>query len=527
MILRDRIASGLKAKTVTKPSEYAQRYRVMPNGLFSFDNYPWAIAMHDAENPLVICKKAAQMGVTEAALNKVFYLIDYKGTSVLYILPTSTPDATEFSSARFDAALDCSEHLSNLFNDVRNVRHKRAGSANLYIRGSRSRSQLKSVPVGFIVYDEFDEMPEATFTLAQERMSGHTDKQSYIISTPTIAGFGVDRYFKDSTQDHFFFRCPCCGKMTELVFPDCVEMTGDSFDDKDLVKSFYKCKECKSRLKENITIGEWVKGKDNINRGFYINQLYSSTITPYELCYAYFKSLLSKVEEQEFYNSKIGITHEVKGARVTDEDIASCVGSYHVFDNDYSADIVTMGVDIGGWCHVTIKKWKLKKTNSTDIHLNAIPQLIHYTKVLEYSELDQFMLQYNVNFCVIDAQPDTRKSKEFKNRHPGKVQLCYYTESTGKDLVESESSVKADRTCWLDLTLGRYKRKGILLPLGLDEEYKTHIKSLVRSYERNKDGNPIVRYKNSDQDHYGHSDNYSEIGFSLALKNSGNRKTYR
>jgi phage terminase large subunit GpA-like protein len=129
--------------------------------------------MHDSEAELNVGQKSAQMGYTETVLNITFYNIDVRNIDCLYVLPAKTPDASDFSAARFDPALELSPHLSKIFSEVKNVGHKRAGTTNLYIRGSRSRAGLKSVPVGFIVLDELDEMTQENVRwLLKERRSG-------------------------------------------------------------------------------------------------------------------------------------------------------------------------------------------------------------------------------------------------------------------------------------------------------------------------------------------------------------------
>ena len=154
-LLSTRISAGLKRKTITSTSAWAEAYRVMGKpfaGPWIFDRHPWSKEMHDYEGEMMVGQKAAQLCYTETALNKVFKAIDINGTSAMYILPT-TNEAGDFSSSRFDPALEMSPHLRNMFSDVKNIGHKRAGNASLYVRGSRSRSQLNSVPVGIVILD--------------------------------------------------------------------------------------------------------------------------------------------------------------------------------------------------------------------------------------------------------------------------------------------------------------------------------------------------------------------------------------
>jgi hypothetical protein len=532
-LLCSRISEGLKEKSIRSCSDWTEMYRVMGQpfpGPWTFEHHPWLKQMMNDDNPMIIGEKSAQMGFTEVAMNKTFYAIDFKGISVMYFLPASKPDATDFSTGRFDPALEMSPHLSKLFSDTSNIGHKRAGNANLYVRGARSRSQAKSVPCGMMIFDELDEMNQKIVTLALERMSGHKDKHCMKISTPTVDKFGIDAEYIHSDQKHFFFRCPHCGKLTELIFPECLKITCDDYTDSKIFDSYLQCKECKGILghdnkTEWLKDGEWVAAHPKkIISGYHINQLYSSTIAPHEIGIAYLKSIIDATEEQEFYNSKLGMPHVIEGARVTAEDINSCIKEYRMQEIVSSRrNIITMGVDVGKFLHYEIVQWSfINDRSSHDINLIARSQVIKIGKVNDFEQLDNLMLNFCVRHCIIDAQPENRKSLEFARRFAGHVQCCWYGKGIKTKQINPGSEpeyVTVDRTSWLDMSLGRFQKNSIILPLDTPKEYKDHIKALVRVYEKDNQGNPIGRYVKSvhEQDHYAHAHNYAEIALNLAV----------
>lgn len=529
-ILRSRISSGLRRKSITSCSKWAEAYRVMGQpfpGPWRFEHHPWAREMHDCESEEIVGQKAAQMAFSEWALNKTFYNIDVRGFSVLYILPASNPDASQFSTSRFDPALELSPHLSTLFSEVKNIHHKRAGSANLFIRGSRSRSQLKSVPVSILVFDEVDEMVQENIPLAFERSSGQLEKQKLMISTPTIDNYGINMYYRRTTQEHFFFKCPSCSRMTELTFPECLVITAEDLTDQKLKDSYIICKECKATLKHEekriwLQSGIWVPSHtDRDNRGFHINQLYSMAMKPSGLAESYLKALTNPSDEQEFFNSKLGLTHAVQSAKITDEDIENCTKTYMKCLSAKKNSFITMGVDVGSWLHVEIDQWYFDEEIPTnDINILAKCKLLYECKVRNFEELDGFMREFNVNFCVIDANPERRKALEFANRFYGKVKLCFYANGvTSKNIhvhTDEECTISVDRTSWLDLSLSRFKNQKIILPQDVSLEYKTHIKAIVRVYDKDKDGNPVGKYvTGNEDDHFAHARNYSEMALPL------------
>lgn len=537
-LIAERIVSGLKRKQITSCSRWASQVRMMGRpypGPWSFKHHPWLREMHDSDAVINVGQKSAQMGYTETVLNITFFNIDVKGVDCLYVLPAKTPDASDFSAARFDPALEMSSHLSNLFSDVKNVSHKRAGNANLYIRGSRSRSGLKSVPVGVIILDELDEMTQENIPLAFERAAGQVEKLIWMISTATIDNFGINFHYNQSSQNHFFFPCPSCSRLTELVFPDCLIITAKDLDDSQVEQSHLVCKECKAELphktKANwLANGRWVEGNAQRDvKGWYVNQLYSSTVSPVDLAKSYLRGITDRAAEQEFYNSKLGLPHVVEGARITDKELDACRGDYAMGDPHHRNRLITMGVDVGVWLHYEICEWQLPPsgTSSIDLSILSKPRVIKHGKVRDFEDLDKLMYEYQINYAVIDSQPERRKALEFANRFYGHVKTCWYPNGViGKaiHINEEENSVSVDRTSWLDLSLGRFHNGSIRLPIDVDQEYRSHMKALVRIYEKDREGNPYGKYvKGNNADHYAHARNYAEIALPLAASMAQSR----
>lgn len=526
-----RLSSGLKRTSVQSVSKWAETYRIMGKpipGPWRLKYHPWLKEMMDTNAPINVGMKSAQVGFSEVALNTVFKKIDVDGESCLYILPAKNPDATDFSSSRFDPALESSEHIAQMFSEVKNVGHKRAGNANLYIRGSNSRAGLKSVPAGNLIFDELDEMNQENIPLARERASGQFSKLEWDISTPTVPEFGISKAYSESTQERFFFPCPCCSKMTELIFPECLIITSDKIHDPLIENSHLICKECKNQLNHHdkwryLATGEWVPSvTDRITRGFYINQLYSSTVSPVEIAKKWLEAQNDKTAEQEFYNSKMGMAHLVEGARLDDDDIRNCTGEYKKFSSKQNG-LITCGIDVGKWLHVEVDEWEIDNRYA-DINMGARPRVIFETKVLNFLEIDEILKRFSVVFTVVDAQPERRAAFELAMRFWGRVKLCFYGRGiSGKQInfndENTDQVVQVDRTSWLDVSLGRFHqgKKGIILPMDLSEEYKQQIKAPVRKYEKDNQGNPVGKYIEVGADHFAHARNYAEIALTFAL----------
>lgn len=506
-------------------------------GRWTFERHPWLRALHDSKAQVNVVQKSAQMGATEAVLNISFFCIDVLGKDVLYVLPNKMPDASVFSSSRFDVALEESVYLKNLFSDVKNINHKRAGSRNLYVRGSKSRAGLKAIPVYLIVLDELDEMYQKNIPLALERTAGQTDFKNWLISTPTIDGFGINVFFQESTQNHYFFRCPGCNRFITLQWPDNIVITSDDPTNPAVNQSHYICIECGKVLNHNEKIeyyksAQWVPKKVADNEGWYINRMYATVPigNPVTLAKKFLHSLNDQTEEQEFYNSTLGLPHIVKGGQITDFDLNECIRPYFKFDHrPKDSPLVTMGIDQGALLHYEIDQWRPLNNDSNDLSNSFHCNLLTEGYVNEYSQLDSLFQQFQVDFAVIDAQPERRKATEFANKHYGKVRVCFYPEGINTKQIHLsdagyEPQVAVDRTTWLDTSLGRFRNRTISLPQNISYDYKNHIKALVRRYERDKNGNPIGRYRRGGKDdHLAHARNYSEIALHLVAAKGSNQ----
>ncbi len=507
----NRISNGITRSSIQSCSKWAEHYRVMGKpfaGKWSFHYHPWLKAMHNSTARTNVGRKSSQMGFSETLLNWIFYHIDILGESSLYVLPTSD-DASDFSASRFDPALELSPHLSSLFSDVKNMGHKRAGSASLFVRGSRSRSKLKSVPVANLALDEMDEMVLANIPLVLERLSGQVEKMMWFVSTPTDEGIGIDEFYQKSNQQNYFFSCPHCSKFISLEYPRNIN---NGIVDSTLEANI-TCHLCKAKItqEEKITSmqekDEWVtvtKGEDDV-LGWHVNHLYSYTVSPREIIST---SRNSPIEEKEFYNSKLGLPYTPKGAKVTDQEIKDLIRDFTKVDFLDNIVITTMGVDVGTKLHYEI-----------DSYNNDKVKLVTEGTVTEFEELDRLMNDFKINHCVIDANPERRKATEFANRFFGGVHLCFYGRGLrGKTISENEadSTITVDRTSWIDLALSRFHNKGIDLPKDLSMEYQDHIKSLIRTLIRDADGNPVARFINRGNDHFAHARTYSEIALTFA-----------
>jgi hypothetical protein len=537
-ILAKAIASGLSRQAVQTCARWAEKYRVMGDpfpGPFTFDHHPWLLDMHLCEDTHIVSQKAAQMGCTEWALNRTFYEMDIHNRDVLYLLPTSS-DASDFSSGRFDPALAMSPHLKNFFYDVDNKGLKRAGSKILYVRGSHSRSKLKSIPASVLVYDEIDEMPPESVELARERQSGQLYTLILMLSTPSINGCGINKEFNLSTESYFHFKCPSCGKYIQLSYPESLHVCGDSLTDPNISKSYLKCHLCDNPLPVDTSNGgatkPWLKHKlrggtahmvpsytQRPSTGFHISQLYSMAKAgqPAALATAAIKAKLDPTSAQEWYNSKLGIPFIAPGAKVKDDHFH--IGTYlqrTVNMNHFR----TLGCDVGSKLHAVVREWEQIETFGLSVSDRYIPRIVFAGTFDRFEEVGNLFRELNCSAGVVDSEPERRAALQFAQTFFGRILLCdYQYGQRGREvrIDEDELLITVNRTSWMDLTFSRYKNGTMLLPQDLPNDFRSHIKEPTRILRQDKWGNHYAVYVNARADHYAHADNYAEIALPLAV----------
>jgi hypothetical protein len=148
--------------------------------------------------------------------------------------------------------------------------------------------------------------------------------------------------------------------------------------------------------------------------------------------------------------------------------------------------------------------------------------------VKNFEDFDPILNKYNVNYTVVDANPERREATKFARRNPGLVSLCFYgNSSTGRSIRADDENhtITVDRVTWMDTALRRFNRvpRRIVLPQDIPLMYKDQIKAPVRIYGRDAHGNPVGDYVHSqaEPDHFAHARTYSEIALACALSAMG------
>ena len=326
-----------------------------------------------------------------------------------------------------------------------------------------------------------------------------------------------------------------------MSFPECFIIVGESEQDPRLIESHYICTECKQMLDHRakstfMAKGIWVPAVPTAGiQGYHVSQLNSTRISPHRLAISVMRGRERAVDEQELHNSKLGAPHIVAGAAITEDEIKSCIAgrtvdglgtvslgpeSYKMRNPNVLGDLVTIGIDVGTSCNYVVTVWKMMAANTVDINESAIGFLIEAGKFTDYFQADELIKRFHPRHLTIDQQPDTRAATMLAHRWPGIVSLCHYSTSVNAKALsyrKEDFLVTANRTSWLDQSLGRFRARTIFLPTDIPQEFIEHITHLIRKPEKNAIGEVVYRYLDTGPDHYAHGLTYAEIALKMAF----------
>jgi hypothetical protein len=240
---------------------------------------------------------------------------------------------------------------------------------------------------------------------------------------------------------------------------------------------------------------------------------------------AHFRGQGNEAANTEFYNSKLGLPYIPDGGQVTTSEVDDTIRNYTKRDErpERGGDrLICMGVDQGKVNHCVVVEYFLSR--GLDTNASAFAKVLWEGKVPgdDFDYLDRLMQEWQVLACVIDADPQINDATRFAKRFPGHVYLCRYRRgTTGSEIkLTGEDSgapmATVGRTNWMDASLGRFHSDRIVLPADVSNEFQTHIKNVVRTYEYDDNDNASAVYMNIGPDHFAHALNYAEIALPMA-----------
>lgn len=467
-----------------------------------------------------VIRKGSQIGITIAKVAEATHgaLHGIYPQGIIFYFPTQK--AVEiFSKSRFKPFIeDNPDAIGKFMGKTDSVSIRKVGPTNIYFFGASATSMVggekkdstavRMTPGDWILLDERDLFDEVMALQVNQRLGNSKIWRRTDMGTPTIPDLGIDLLYKKSNMGRWQIQCSSCKKHTcvETEFPACIKLSDSG--------NYFKCSHCvNSRIDTND--GTWEPDspkRDTI--GYWVSQLLNPNCNLDLILRQYTDPEAYDMTEGEFQRIVMGLPYVSVEDELSESDVYACCGRHSML---HSTKIgCAMGIDVGNPIYVVIGYRKDRGRY----------QLVKIATVPNFGELHDLAHRFNVKSCVIDAQPEYHKSREYQNEAKHAVYLCYYSEHLKTfDSWSSppENIVKVNRTEIFDATGAMVRDPGVLTIPRMCEEVKVFAHQMTRSVRvqetDQRTNTKIYRYRTrgDKQDHYRHALNY----FLLACRKIG------
>lgn len=496
--------------------------------------------MYQDDSPFIIVEKPNQVGASEWLLNvslhaldigaAAFGIADVKNSlNVGYIFPAWT-QLRDFSKDRIRKIAGETPYLTDLLSPIRIGPLRRESDLGLYfirnsawyLRGAhRPDDQLASFPVDILIIDEYDLITERAVSLAEKRLRASPLRLKKYVSKPTIPNVGVDKLYLESDQRVWQLRCPTCGEWQEPDFWENVVRIENGnaqhytewakLSREILLRSAYDfvCRHCDCPI-DRCGPGRWLaQNPDSLTRGYRIPGLVAPFVPLMETVTG------SLAEEPdvllEWYRGDLGLPKSPEGGQLSWDELEACNRDYPM---TASARRCTMGVDVGVKLNVRIGCYREHEW-----------QAVWIGAVDEFEDLDDLMRRYHVRSVVVDALPETRQSRDFCKRWPGRAWMAYYhTSEKPPEVIQWKPAKESDkagqvtiaRTEMMDRVSKAHQENREGLPANartIPDFYKhmcSPVRVLVRREKQDGTRYQAAVYLESGPDHYFHASVYEK-----------------
>ena len=498
---------------------------------FSLQDYWFQRAIIDDTHTNMDVIKCSQVGLTEVQMRKALaFLVRNRGLSAIFTLPNEKM-YKRVSQTRFKPLVD-NDKVFNKERDqgsVRSMSLMQFGDSFLYVTGC-SEGDATSIPADAVFNDEVDLSPQDMLALFSSRLQGSDWAINQRFGTPTFPSFGVDLGFRSSDQHHYLVKCPKCRKWNDPEFsrshiyipglPDWVESLTDIeeeiIDEIDVVGSYVMCSHCSAALiLSDPEVREWVPKHPNRQhaRGYKVTPFCTHRLTP-----EYIITQLLKYKRRDylrgFYNTVLGETYSDGNIQLSRDAVEQCfTGQPAVPTNIHPRDPVSVGIDMGQTCHITVG------VGSSPENMHVIRFMaVHVDDLID--KVEELCRIYNVVAGAVDRHPYEPKADDVFTVSRGKIVPTEYRGTKEVNLVSNPtgddvSHAQADRTRMLDQVVRYVKREPGLRFSGYGHYRETiiaHLRDMIRDEQPDQ---PAQWQKLTGNDHFFHSLGFMLIGLKI------------
>lgn len=317
----------------------------------------------------IVVMKSSQVGVTEATVNFLGYVMDHAPAPVMVMMPTlESRDAWKVQ--KLNPLLQETPVIKTLLGGIRS-----RDAANrqdlidfpggvLFLAGGNSANSYAQRSVRYLILDDLDRFPVEigeegdVILLAKGRTKAFARAKRLFISTPTVKDESlIEREFLKSDQRRYHVPCPHCGHYQPLRW----KML--KWNEHATV-AWYHCEECAAEIYEHqkpamLANGRWIADVPSSPiRGYHISALYAPIgLGPswLDLAIEWQHAVKSPNTLRTFINTHLGETWEEQGDKIEPTGLLARLEEY---PENFKGLARTAGVDVQkDRLEVTIDDW--------------------------------------------------------------------------------------------------------------------------------------------------------------------------
>ena len=461
---------------------------------------PYLIDILSDFHPTLRIKKGAQVGITQANIQKILFVADNNKIAVIYTFPTKT-DVFNFSKARFSVIVRNSRYLQSRMRDYDNASTKQIGDSTIYFSGTFNDRQAISIPSDINVHDELDFSDQSVREVYSARLSVSKLAYQWDFSTPTLPGYGIDALYKDSDQHVWIVTCQHCRRKQQINFFKNISQSRTK-------GYFFSCRKCNKEIDRRI--GKWVaKNPKSPNRGYFVPQTICHIISANVLMREY-KQAPNRVNGMKtFYNFRLGETYESG-----EQSISETLVRNHVVAGSSEKGDIFMGIDQGDIFHCEVTKI-----------VRGRRVIIFIARLHSFQEIRDLYAFYSPKVAVLDALPNHHNAQELANELSN-LYLAYY-KGDSLDVEEltkhrDDKIVNIPRTEGLDATAQQWNTNNVVIEDHIDnesiKEFVKQMAAMKRDIIVKPKGTEVAQWINTGSDHFRHADLYNYIAERMTNK---------
>lgn len=377
-------------------------------------------------SPKQVILKAAQIGFSTMANIKALWLARNKGMDIIYSLPSAS-DIKDFVSGKTNRLIANNPIFQEWTEDKDSIEQKHVGRNVVYFRGTWTERAAIAIPADLYVSDETDRSKQDIVQQYKTRLQHSKFAWEWYFSNPSVASesFGVNRYWAQSDQKHWFVSCDCGrGEHGGWQYLTMDNIMGQP--------PYFGCVYCKKEL--NRRNGKWVKKyKDKDFSGYWISGLMAPWLSAIDIL-----KKKNDYTEEQFYNFVLGLPYASKGNILSRQAFFQ-----NIIDRiNPQTDRPLIGVDTGVGINLVVGNAK---------------GLFYFNKSNDYEEVRGLMRRWKNAICVIDQGGDIIGPRKLREEFPGRVYLCFFSADRKNDELirwnDDDGSVIADRNKLIQLVV--------------------------------------------------------------------------